>query len=152
MKKLIVLCIAFLITLSSVCSATVDTSRVGINGIAVGSHKSNVYKVFGTPDGTGGYDKGKEVLYYFEGKQTAKPPFVFYIGYNDEVATFMALSSNAVTLDGVKIGMPADVLGKVYGAADKVEGSKYIYYTKAGGYLEFRVNNNGCISFIAGKY
>ena len=48
--------------------------------------------------------------------------------------------------------MPADVLGNVYGTADKVEGSKYKYYTKAGGYLEFGVNNNGCINFIAGKY
>lgn len=93
---------------SSICSAEIEPSRCAIGGIRIGSTKEHVQSIYGKPTSVQHY-------YWIYGKS-------FTIGFNEHSNTCLEIFCNGnnglATPDGVKVGMDASILHKVYGTED----------------------------------
>lgn len=126
-----------------ICQASINRNRIAIGGVRPGDAISKVFSLHGKPDAR----NDNFIWYDGEGIQ------VEVDWHNDFVICVRTQSSLWKTADGVCTGQYADVLNKVYGAAERVNRKNgftvYHYYSGDGGGLNFHVlDKSGKIRII----
>lgn len=145
MKKIITTlwsCAILLLPVGS-CFATLDTDQIAIGGVGPGCTTEYVESVYGTPTSSENIsaDTGiNYVEYNYDGQ--------FLVGFhagNSQVMYVTCTADNLKTPAGIGVGMTADVLTPVYGAADNLynfnDKTLYEYDDGNGNTLSFDVQN-----------
>lgn len=125
-----------------------DISQIAVGGIGPGSMTSYVESVYGTPTDAAEFTADTGVHYKEYNYEN-----ILLVGIDedtDQTAYVTCTGDNLATPAGVTVGMTADVLGKVYGSADKIfshgDKSLYVYDDGQGHQLSFDVQNFYIIS------
>lgn len=135
MKKLAALLCGAVIAVSSVCSATVSPDKIGIGHAVPGMHVDDLIRLYGQPVSRHGDD-----LIFRNFKAEIDDD------HHNRIESIETRSGVIATPAGVAVGQSADILTRVYGAADRVDvehdESEYEYYSHDySKKIEFKVVN-----------
>ena len=133
-KKILAVLTGLLTMTTAVCSATVSTASIALDGVSPGSSVAAAKQKLGTPTQNG--DK----LFFPNGI------VVEIADHNPDVIEEITTRSAGATPAGVHVGMNESILAETYGSADKIDrehdDTEYTYYsTDNTQKLEFKVVN-----------